>query len=48
MSAIKRLRALATGELPVDALLPPVRLFAGGTEYFGEEAILHALSLIHI
>jgi len=42
MSAIKNLRALATGERPVDALLPPVRLFAGGTEYFGEEAILHA------
>lgn len=42
MSIVNNLRMLALGERPGDTLLPPVRLFAGGTEYFGEEAILHA------
>lgn len=42
MSAIEALRTLAAGQRPADALLPPVRLFAGGAEYFGEEAVVHA------
>lgn len=42
MSAAAALRALAAGQRPDDALLPPVRLLAGGAEYFGEEAVLHA------
>lgn len=42
MNAFDSLRLLAAGERPEDALLPPVRLFAGGAEYFGEEAVVHA------
>ena len=42
MNAPDALRMLAAGQRPDDALLPPVRLFAGGAEYFGEEAVIHA------
>lgn len=42
MSAKAALLALAAGQRPAGALLPPVRLHAGGAEYFGEEAVVHA------
>lgn len=42
MTMIDSLRALASGSRPHDLLLPPARLMAGGAEYFGEEAIVHA------
>ncbi len=41
MSAKAALFALAAGQRPGGALLPPVRLHAGGTELFGEEAVVH-------
>ncbi|MBL0916840.1 MAG: hypothetical protein IBJ13_15460, partial [Sphingopyxis sp.] len=42
MSARTALLALAAGQRPAGALLPPVRLHAGGAELFGEEAAVHA------
>jgi hypothetical protein len=42
MSALTALLTLAAGQRPAGALLPPVRLHAGGAELFGEEAVVHA------
>lgn len=42
MSSRAALWALAAGQRPAGALLPPLRLYAGGTEYFGEEAAVNA------
>lgn len=41
MSIAENIIALVRGERPRDFILPPIRLYAGGAEYFGEEAVLH-------
>ena len=40
MTPIDALQALARGERPRDALLPPCRLEGLGTQVYGEEAIV--------
>jgi hypothetical protein len=42
MSALDALRAVARGEQPVGELLPPCRLEAFGSEFFGEEAVVQS------
>ena len=41
MSAIEVIRSLARGERPHGGLLPPCRLEAFGSDFYGEEAIVH-------
>ena len=41
MSALQAIRSVARGERPSGELLPPCRMEAFGSEFYGEEAIVH-------